>query len=548
MDIGFNRILTVCITTGIGLVGMARADVYPRQEGVDARHYAFSVKISDTTDEFVGETTATIGFTKDGVGQVAFDLMSAANGRGMTVGSVGAVSPRGDVSPVKFAHEKDKLVVNLPQPAKAGETMAFVIDYHGVPGPGMHVGMNRDGEKCYFSENWPDRARQWLPCIDHPYDKATSEFIITAPAKYQVVANGLLVDVVKNADGTNKTHWKQSVPIATWLNAIGVADFAEHDGEKLRGGVPLQTWVFPEEKGFTAGMEDSAKKAFEFYSDYVGPYPYEKLANVQAFGIGGGTEHASAIFYGQNNLNASGPFPLMAHEIAHQWFGCSVTEKDWDDVWLSEGFATYFALLATEKYQGHEAFITGVKRARDTVLATERRMPGEAVIHVNLADMRRVLNQLVYQKGAWFLHMLRGRIGDEAFQKGLRAYYAKYRDKNAATDDLRAEMEAASGEKLEWFFTQWLKRPGSPVVEGTWAFDEAGKKIVVDLAQVQEGEAFRLPFEVGVRAEAGGEMKISNVEMTEKKARLEIAAEKQPAEVVLDPNTWVLMAGKFGKK
>jgi aminopeptidase N len=281
----------------------------------------------------------------------------------------------------------------------------------------------------------------------------------------------------------------------------------------------------------------------------VGPYPYEKLANVMAFGIGGGTEHSSAIFYGERNLNAAGPFPLLAHEIAHQWFGCSVTEKDWDDVWLSEGFATYFTLMATEKVQGHEAFITGVKRSRDNVFATQRRMPEQPVIHPNLADMRGVLNQLVYQKGGWFLHMLRGRVGDEAFQKGIRAYYTKYRDKNASTDDFRAEMEAASGEKLEWFFTQWLKRPGTPVVDGVWSYDAAAKKIVVDLAQSQKADAFRLPLELAIGdGTADAPARLVKIEMTEKQQRFEIAAEKEPAVMVLDPETWMLMQATFAKK
>ncbi len=524
----------------------SRADVYPRQAGVDAQHYAFALTLTDASDEFVGETSALILFTKDGVREVDFDLMSVANGRGMTVTGMKAGALKTPLADIAFAHENNKLVVKLPEASKAGEEMQFVIDYHGVPGPGMHIGPNKHGERCFFSESWPDRARQWIPCIDHPYDKATSEFIITAPSKYQVVANGRLVDTVKNSDGTTRTHWKQSVPIATWLNAIGVANFAEHDGEVMRG-VPLQTWVFPPEKDLTAGMEDSAKKAFEFYSDYIGPYPYEKLANVQAAGIGGGTEHASAIFYGQNNIGPNGPFPLLAHEIAHQWFGCSVTEKDWDDVWLSEGFATYFALLATEKYQGHDAFIAGVKRSRDNVFATQRRLPDEPVIHPNLADMRGVLNQLVYQKGAWFLHMLRGRMGDEAFQAGIRSYYKKYRDQNASTNDFRAEMEAASGQKLGWMFDQWLKRPGTPVVEGTWSYDTAAKKIVIELAQTQKAEAFRLPMEVGIGGDAGA-MTVAKIEITEKKQRFEIGAEKEPAAVMLDPNTWVLMESKFSKQ
>ena len=172
-------------------------------------------------------------------------------------------------------------------------------------------------------------------------------------------------------------------------------------------GVPLETWVYPQDRDkLTPNIEAIARRSLEFYSEHVGPYPYEKLANVQAAGISGGTEHASAIFYGENNLGGDGVTNLIAHEIAHQWFGNSVTERDWDDVWLSEGFATYFTLLFLEHDKGRDAFLSGLERSRTNVFGVEKRNPQLAVIHDNLADTKKVLNNLVYQKGGWTLHML----------------------------------------------------------------------------------------------------------------------------------------------
>ncbi|HEV8041779.1 MAG TPA: M1 family aminopeptidase, partial [Bryobacteraceae bacterium] len=232
---------------------------------------------------------------------------------------------------------------------------------------------------------------------------------------------------------------------------------------------------------------------------------------------------------------------LVAHEIAHQWFGDSVTEKDWDDVWLSEGFATYFTLLCTEHYEGRDAFVTGLKKSRDTVFAVEKKIPGVAVRHDNLSDMKTVLNQLVYQKGGWTLHMLRGQIGTDKFWAGIRDYYHHYRDSNASTDDLRKVMEETSGVDLHWFFDQWLNRAGSPVVEGNWRYDAAGKQIVIDLVQKQSGEAYRLPLEIGIFD------RIEKIEMTRKEQKFEIASDKEPTSLALDPNTWILMDAKFGK-
>jgi aminopeptidase N len=535
------------IVLGLGLTApTAVADTYPRQPGVDALHYAFRVTLRDDSDEIAGEATADLRFVKDGVTEFALDLASAtAGGKGMTVSAVTVGE-----TPVRFVHEKDRLRMTLDAAANVGERRQFTIRYQGVPASGLRIGPNKYNERTFFSLNWPDKARQWVPIIDHPYDKATSEFIITAPSKYQVVANGLLQEEIDLGDGRRKTHWKQSVPIASWLNAVGVAQFASHHAGVVRG-IPLQTWVYHQDRDAgIATFEVPARRAIEFFSEFVGPYPYEKLANIQAAGLGGGAEHASAIFYGERSVTNRPATGLVAHEIAHQWFGDSVTEKDWDDIWLSEGFATYFALLYTEHYDGREAFVAGLKRARATALDAERRSPGLGVIHNNLSDTGSILRPqgVVYQKGGWVLHMLRGQIGTDKFWAGIREYYKRYRDSNATTDDLRRVMEETSGQDLSWFFRQWLKRAGSPVIEGTWHYDAAAKKIQIELTQKQTGEPFRLPLEVGVAQEGSATLRVEKTELTLARQLFEIAADREPSAVTLDPNTWVLMQATFSKR
>src|SRR5262245_33075919 len=236
----------------------AAADTYPRQPGVDAVHYVFRLTLSDDTDEIAGEATAELRFARDGVSEAALDLASAANGKGMIVAEVTAGG-----KPVKFTHEKGRLRITLDPPPKEGERRKFTVKYSGVPAGGLRIGTNKYKERTFFSHNWPDKARQWLPVIDHPYDKATSEFIVTAPAKYQVVANGLLQEEADLGDGRRRTHWKQSVPIAAWLNALGVAQFAVRYSSPVRG-VPLQTWVFYQDRetGIPA-LEGPARKALE---------------------------------------------------------------------------------------------------------------------------------------------------------------------------------------------------------------------------------------------------------------------------------------------
>lgn len=509
-----------CVAVALG------GDTYPRQNGVDAIHYRFSLSFQDDTNELQGEAVVDLRFVAAGVQEVALDLDST----GMKVSEVLPATG------LTFAHANDRLVLRLIGEApKAGERRQFTIRYRGTPAGGLRIMKNKYGERVFFSENWPNKARHWLPMIDHPYDKATSEFLVTAPAEYQVVSNGLLQEETDLGGGRRLTHWKQSVPIASWLNAIGIARFSVHHAGLVKG-VPLQTWVYHQDR--EAGppwFEATSRKAVEFFSEAIGPYSYEKLANVAAAGFGGGTEHASAIFYGENNILERPGTGLIAHEIAHQWFGNAITEKDWDDVWLSEGFATYFTNLYFEHWEGRDTFVTNLQSARKRIYGMEKATPGLTVQHRNISDMKRILNRLIYEKGGWTLHMLRGMMGTEKFWQGIRTYYATYRNGSASTADFRRVMEETAGLDLGWFFDQWLTRSTSPVVEGTWRWDAASKKVIVELAQTQPGDPYRLPIEIGL-----GAQRVEKAEMTGKRGVFEFQADQEPASVVFDPNTWLL--------
>ncbi len=521
-----------------GGLSPAAADTYPRQPGVDVIHYVFRLSVGDASDEITGRTTVTVKFLADGVREVALDLASRSGDKGMTVQSVDALA---------FAHAGNRLRITLPAPSRAGQEFRFTVAYTGVPAEGLHIRPNMHGERAMFSDSWPAEARQWLPVVDHPYDKATSEFIVTAPAHYQVVSNGRLIEVLDLPGGERRTHWKQSVPIASWLHALGVARFTAHHAGTVRG-IPLQTWVFPQNRdGGLALFEDLSRRALTFFIDHVGPYAYEKLANVQAVGIGGGMELASAIFYGEKDV-ASGRAPVV-HEIAHQWFGDAVTERDWDDVWLSEGFATYFALLFTEFDEGRDSFVNGLKRSREQVLGLTQKLPEAPIIHRNLDDMSKVLNGLIYQKGGWVLHMLRAEVGTEVFWTAIREYYRRYQNLNASTAELQAVFEQVSGQQLDWFFAQWLTRPGLPKVEGSWRYDAASKQVEVTLTQAQAAEAYRLNVEVGIVSTPGALPSVQRVLMTSKHAIMRFAASAAPVSVVIDPSTWLLMeAGPFVRR
>ena len=545
------RRLAIALMLSLANPPGALADTYPRQPGVDILHYVFRIGLTDQSSELAGETTVTVKFLRDRIAEVNLDLTSLSIASGMIVQSVRRGGPLDIPGPpsdnLAYTHSHNLLHVVLPPLSRAGQEFTFTIRYRGTPAAGLRVGTNMHGERTFFGENWPNLVRNWLPMIDHPYDKATGEFVVTAPSHYQVVANGLLIEELDLPDKQRRTHWKQSVPIASWLYTIAVARFSSHFAGAI-DGIPIQTWVFPQDR--EAGLrlfEDLSRRAMQFFVTNVGPYPYEKLANVQATGFTGGTEYASAIFYGEKGVS-SGRGPVV-HEIAHQWFGDSVTERDWDEVWLSEGFATYFALLFTEHDEGRDAFVDGLKRSRAQVLQLEQKLPDTPVIHRNLADMNKVLNGLIYQKGGWVLHMLRQEVGTEHFWTAIRDYYRRYRDGNASTSDLRAVFEQVSGKQLEWFFAQWLNRAGVPRIEGGWRYDASKKVVEVTIAQSQTAPAFRLKLDVGIVATTGALPRVETVEMTAKQATYTFPLDAAPSAVMLDANTTLLMeAGPFVRR
>jgi aminopeptidase N len=522
-------------------------DPYPKNEGIDAINYAFDILLSDSTDEITGSAVIDLRFRSAGIREVRFDLVNVGEeGSGMSVAGA-----RVDGQDVEFRHESNALVVALPTPSTEGQRRQIRIDYRGTPATGLIIGPNKYGDRTFFSDNWPNKARHWLPTIDHPYDKATSEFRVTAPDHYQVISNGLLIEETDLANGMRRTHWKQSVPIATWLYALGVARFAVQRVDDYEG-VEIQTWVYPQDRD--AGFYDFAvptKRAMEFYGDRVGPYSYEKLANVQSNSVGGGMEAATAIFYGEDSVTGDRSTRwrnVIIHEVAHQWFGNAVTEYDWDDVWLSEGFATYFTLLFIEHQYGRDEFLQGLLASRDQILPFVAENPDYRIVHDNLVDMGQVTTGAgTYQKGSWVLHMLRGVVGDDAFWEGIQSYYREFQDRNATTADFRRHMEEASGIDLETFFRQWLYSGGLPEYRGGWSYDAAAGTIEIEIEQVQRsGHAFEMPIQVAI--DVDGTRRIQTLDVSGTRNRFTIAVSAEPDAVVLDPDTWVLMEAEFGHR
>ena len=527
-----------------GLCPQAAADSYPRQPGIDVRGYVFRIEVKDDTPAIGAEADVDLAFKTDGVRELWLDLVGPSpDGRtGMTVSGVTS-----GADALTFTHEGGRIRVQLGANGKAGDRRRVTIRYAGVPADGLVIGPNKHSERVFFGDNFPDRARHWLPTIDHPSDKASCEFVITAPEAYQVVAPGALVETTSLAGNRRLTRYRETAPITTYCMVIGVARFAvETIGEA--GGAPIQSWVYAQERA--PGFADFriALKPMQFFSWRVGPYSYEKLANVQSKTRYGGMENAGAIFYSERVVTGRGTNEgLFAHEIAHQWFGDSVTESDWDHTWLSEGFATYFTHVYNEYTFGRDTMVRGLRRDRDSIARYLERNPASAIVTPANPKLDNILSTNSYQKGGWFLHMLRRLVGDEAFWRGVSTYYARYQNGNALTDDFRRVMEEVSGKPLEAFFRQWVFTPGQPTLAGGWTW--ANGVLTVEIRQTQPAATvYTTALDIGIIADRAAAPRVETVALDQRAQTFTLKVDREPEDIVLDPNTWLLMqVGQFAK-
>ena len=513
-------------------------DPYPKNPNIDILNYSFELHLNDSTDIIYGTANIKLSI-KPNEDNVRLDLISKnKEGKGMSVENI-----LFNGKEIPYSHVDNVINIDTKGIVYSISDM-ITVKYEGIPVTGLIIGPNMHGDRTFFSDNWPNKARNWLPLVDHPYDKSTTDFIIIAPNHYQVISNGLLVEETNINKDLKKTHWRQSVPISCWLYAIGVAEFAV-DYVDYFDGKSIQTWVYKQDRdnGFY-DFKVPTKHTLEFFSDYVGPFAYEKLANVQSNSVKGGMESATAIFYSDVSVTGERSVRwrnVIIHEVAHQWFGNCVTEYDWDDVWLSEGFATYFTLMFREHAYGRDDFVMGLNNAKENVYNFYKDNKDAPIIHDNLKDMKDVLSySLQYQKGAWVLHMLRNYIGEDAFRQGIRNYYKKYFNLNTTTDQFKYEMEKVSNVDLDKFFDQWLYKGGMLIIDSDWKYNEKNSEIEISMDQVQDdGYLFDMPIEIMLTFE-NKSSKIESIQLDKKSKKFIISSENKPKEIKIDPSVKLL--------
>lgn len=453
-------------------------------------NYDVSVTLDDKLTEILkARVVIDVQVLKDGVNVIDLDFGE------MPVDAVTL-----DGKPAKFDRTPSLLNVYLPAASRTNAQLSIAVDYHGRPKDGLILAADKDGKPSATGDNWPNRVHHWIPCLDHPSGKAPVKFAITAPARDLVVANGKLDGVTDASQNTRTWTYTEAVPIPAYCMVLAVGEYARF--EPTTPALTSLSYYVPQSDGPLAipGFTPAAPSV-KFFSETVAPYPYEKLALIVGATRFGGMENSSAIVFASNVLRprpnpsvsrafniSEGLETVIAHEIAHQWFGDSVTEANWADLWLSEGFATYFAGLFIQKHDGEEAFQRYMRQAAENYLAYEAKT--RTPLHdTETENLMNLLNANNYQKGSWVLHMLRTDLGDKAFFAGIKDYFEAHKNSNASSKDLRSALEKASGKDLNEFFASWVYGTGHPMYEVSWKFLPKQSLVQITLKQAQP-EAF----------------------------------------------------------
>jgi len=501
-------------------------------------HYNISITLNDSLSEI---TTARADIDVLAVKQLSVVDLDFAD---LTTDSVSV-----NGNNVAFTHRNGKLDVPLPRSVSPGTKITVSVVYHGKPHDGLILKPDKDGKPSAVGDNWPDRVHYWIPSFDHPSAKAGVTFHITALSGQLVVANGRLEGVTTNTNNTKTWTYNEAVAIPAYCMIIAVGDFAKLEATQP-SLTPLTYYVSHSDSSYALKGFASASSAVEMFSQTVAPYPYEKLALIIGATQFGGMENSSAIVFTQTlfSINADSKLSkvfgiptniesTVAHEIAHQWFGDSVTESTWADLWLSEGFATYFAALFIQKYEGQQAFEKYMTDASEAVFKFEKTKP-IPIYDRETGKLFDLLNANNYQKGAWVLHMLRARLGDDVFFRAIRSYYQKHKEATANTDDLREAFEQASGKSLRSFFARWVYGSGHPQYELTWRWQPKQKGVGIQLKQSQSGEAFHDPVPVVITTNAG--TMTADVTPASKTYVQFVRSSQKPLRIEVDPNNTLL--------
>lgn len=527
-----------------------RADEpYARSRDYDLQHSKISLCFDLEQKKVLGEVTHSLSILRDGTAKIVFDSA------GLTIEKV-TVNKAG----TKFETTAEKLIVPLAAEARAGDKFEITIRYEGKPTKGMYFILPDKDYPARPSQIWTqgesEDTHYYLPTYDYPNDRLTTETILTVPASWVTVSNGKLMSVADAGKGLKTWYWKESVPSSTYLITVVAGEFDEVK-ESWRG-IPV-TYYAPKGRGDRLAINYGRTPAMmELFSKKFGvDYPWEKYAQVMVDDfVAGGMENSSATTNTSSSLTHpklapeyfTGEDDLISHELGHQWFGDLVTCKDWGDVWLNEGFATFLEAVWTEAHFGKDqADYERWNNAREWFGSSN--LWNKPIVRHDFDDSSE-FDGNAYGKGGWVLYMLRHQIGEDAFYRGIRHYLEVNRGKNVVTADLAKAIEESAHTNVDQFFSQWLYGAGAPKLDLSYTYDGEKRQVLLTVKQTQKIEGsvgfFRVPVEVEITTASGP--KLHNITVSKDKQTFWLPAESAPLMVIFDKGGHVLKSAEFHKE
>lgn len=524
---------------------------YERSRDYDMQNISLHIKLNWEKKTFSGTVLHTLAPLRDGLKELVFDA-----GSDLTVSACSI-----DGAKATFSQANEKLMVKAPASGLTrNKTINVQIVYASKPPDQGKRSLNGsygfhwiqtdkfqpERRPAFYTQGETEGNHEWVPIYDYPNDKTTTETYTEVPAAWYVIGNGKLMDITENKAAKTRTfHWKMTQPHAPYLLSLigGEMDVARDTWR----GVDLFYAVPKGEGKYIPASFGDTKDMLSFFSDKLGvKYPWPKYAQTAIFDFGGGMENVSATTLGEGSLveARSGVWPmasLNSHELAHQWFGDLITTKDWGNIWLNEGFATFFETAYMEHARGKDTYDREREGNLNAYLGESRRYK-RPIVTKNYPNPDSMFDSHTYPKGGLVLHMLRRALGDADFYRGLGYYLRKHGYHSVDTNDLSRAIAEATGRNMEPFFDQWVYKPGHPVIEWSWTYDEAAKQVKIEVAQTQDTKEgtpiYNLEMPIALFGSSSGStpgVTLETVTINAEKQTITLPASAKPNAILLDP-------------
>jgi len=534
-------------------INAQQVDVYDRpvqherSREFDAIHYRLALDVDMDNKMLSGSNTITLKPLNDGLETISLDAVSLVVTDVMDIKGF----------PLSFKQSENKLSVTLSRPYSLKDTVTLSIYYFlKEQVKGLRFSEKTDtSPRQASSDCFPNKARQWIPCYDYPHDKFTQEMIVTVDEKYKVLSNGTLLGISSNKPERKHTyHWSQSRPHSSYLINLSIADYAII--QDSLGSLPISYWVYH------WNVED-AKRSFEktpymidfFNRLYQYDYPWEKYDQVISAYMGGGAEATSATLLGEGAVTdpkAAIDFSyegIIAHEIAHQWWGDLVTLRSWEHTWMNESFGTYSDHLYKRYAFGADEGAYDLLRKKNGYLREAHNRYMRPIVFNRYEDPGQNFDSHTYPKGACVLHMLRYILGDETFFRTLSTFLHRHEFQPVTTQDFMKCVKDVSGKNMDWFFEQFLFHPGHAVFNVTKEWNESTKTLSIKIIQEQDKwdkvPIYKIPVNIGLYSDSGN--RVEQLWLEDKTETFEFKLESEPRLVRFDEGNHLLKEWTFKK-